>query len=290
MLRERSNMEIKKVGVVGCVLMGTGITQVCAQSGYQVTVSEINDELLNKGLSSVASRLAKDVEKGKLAQQDRESVLARIKGTTNTQDLSDCGLVIEAAIENLEMKKKIFAGLDKVCLKDTILATNTSVLSVIDIAKATTRQEKVLGLHFFNPVPVMKLVELIRTIATSDETANTGKEFVDSLGKTVAICQDTPGFIVNRLTTPLMLNAVRMVESGLATKEDIDTAITLGMNHPMGPLRLLDLIGLDTILSGVSDMYEELKDPQFAPPTLLKKMVAAGWLGRKTGKGFYEYD
>jgi len=283
-------MEVKKVGVVGCGLMGAGITQVCAQAGYQVTVSEINDELLNKGLNSIASRLAKDVEKGKMSQQDRESILARIKGTTTTKDLSDCDLVIEAAVENLDLKKKILAELDKVCLKDTILATNTSVLSIIDIANATTRQEKVLGLHFFNPAPVMKLVEVIKTIATSDETITIGKEFVESLGKTAAICQDTPGFIVNRLTTPLMLNAVRMLESGLATKEDIDTAITLGMNHPMGPLRLLDLVGLDTVLSGVSDTYEELKDPQFAPPTLLKKMVAAGWLGRKTGKGFYEYE
>jgi 3-hydroxybutyryl-CoA dehydrogenase len=254
-----------------------------------VTVSEISDDLLNKGLNSIASRLAKDVEKGKISGPDRESILARIKGTTNIKDLSDCHLVIEAAVENMELKKKIFAELDKVCPKDTILATNTSVLSIIDIAKATTRQDKVLGLHFFNPVPVMRLVEEIRTIATSDETVAICKQFVESLGKTAVIAQDTPGFIVNRLLPPFLLNAVRMVESGLATKEDIDTAITLGMNHPMGPLQLLDLVGLDTVLSGVSDTYEELKDPQFAPPTLLKKMVAAGWLGRKTGKGFYEY-
>jgi 3-hydroxybutyryl-CoA dehydrogenase len=283
-------MEIKSVGVVGCGLMGAGITQVCAQSGYQVTVSEISDDLLNKGLNSIASRLAKDVEKGKISEPDKESILARIKGTTSIKDLSGCDLVIEAAVENLELKKKIFAELDKVCPKDTILATNTSVLSIIDIANATTRQEKVLGLHFFNPVPVMKLVEVIKTIATSDEIITIGKQFVESLGKTAAVCQDAPGFIVNRITTPIMLNAVRMLESGMATKEDIDTAITLGMNHPMGPLRLLDLVGIDTVLFGITAMYEELKDPQFAPPTLMKKMVAAGWLGRKTGKGFYEYD
>jgi 3-hydroxybutyryl-CoA dehydrogenase len=282
-------MEIKKVGVVGCGLMGSGITQVCAQSGYQVVVSEINDEILNKGLASIRSRLARDVGKGKLGEPDKESILARIKGTTNIKDFSDCDLTIEAATENMDLKKKILAELDRVCPRDTILATNTSVLSIIDIAKATTRPDKVLGLHFFNPAPVMKLVEVIKTIATSDETIEIGMAFSQSLGKTAVIAPDTPGFIVNRLLPPFLLNAVRMLESGLATKEDIDTAITTGMNHPMGPLRLLDLVGLDTVLAGVSDMYEELKDPQFAPPTLLKKMVAAGWLGVKTGKGFYEY-
>ena len=283
-------MEVRKVGIVGCGLMGSGITQVCAQSGYQVVVSEISDELLNKGLASIASRLAKDVDKGKLDKQDKEAILARIKGTTSINDFSDCDLTIEAATENMDLKKKIFAELDKVCSKDTILATNTSVLSVIDIARATTRPDKVLGLHFFNPVPVMKLVEVIKTIAASDETIEIGKEFVESLSKTPVIAPDIPGFIVNRLLPPFLLNAVRMLENGLATKEDIDTAICLGMNHPMGPLRLLDLIGLDTVYYGVSAMYEELKDPQFAPPTLMRKMVAAGWLGRKTGKGFYEYE
>lgn len=282
-------MKLGKVGVVGCGLMGSGMTQVCAQSGYQVVVSEINDELLNKGLASISSRLAKDVEKGKLAQQYKESILDRIKGTTNIRDFSDCDLVIEAATENMDLKKKIFAELDKVCPKDTILATNTSGQSIIDIAVVTSRPDKVLGLHFFNPPPVMKLVEVIKTIATSDETLKIGKEFVESLGKTIAIAQDSPGFIVNRLVTPLMLNAVRMLESGLATREDIDNAISLGLNHPMGPLQLLDLIGIDSVFYGASAMYEELKDPQYASPTLMKKMVAAGWLGRKTGKGFYEY-
>ena len=282
-------MEIKKMGVVGCGLMGSGIAQVCTQSGYQVVVSEINNELLNKGLGSISSRLTKDVEKGKLAQQDKESILARIKGTTNTRDFADCPLVIEAATENIDLKKKIFAELDKVCPKHTILATNTSVLSVIDIAMVTNRPGKVLGLHFFNPAPVMKLVEVIKTIATSDETLGIGIEFVKSLGKTAVIAQDTPGFIVNRLLTPFLLNAIRMLEADVATKEDIDAAINLGLNHPVGPLRVLDLIGIDSVFFGASAIYEELKDPQYAPPTLMRRMVAAGWLGRKTGKGFYEY-
>ena len=282
-------MKFKKVGVIGCGLMGAGITQVCAQSGYQVLVSEMNDELLKKGLSSIGSRLAKDVEKGKLSQPDKESALARIKGTINMKDFADCDIVIEAATENLDVKKKIFVELDKLCPKDTVLATNTSGQSIIDIAIVTRRPDKVLGLHFFNPAPVMKLVEVIKTIATSDDTLKTGKEFIESLGKTVAVAQDMPGFIVNRLSTPFMLNAARMLENGLATREDIDNAITLGLNHPMGPLRLMDLIGVDKVFIVASTLYEELKDPQYAPPTLMRKMVAAGWLGRSTGKGFYEY-
>lgn len=282
-------MQVRKIGVVGCGLMGSGITQVCAQSGYPVVVSEINDELLNKGLSSIDSRLARDVEKGRLTQQDKDSILARIKGTTKTKDFADCDIMIEAAAEDLEVKKQLFAELDKICPKDTILATNTSGQSIIDIAVVTRRPDKVLGLHFFNPAPLMKLVEVIKTIATSDATLETSKEFVESLGKTVAVAQDIPGFIVNRLGTPFMLNAVRMLENGLATKEDIDNAITLGLNHPMGPLRLIDLIGVDKVYIVASTLYEELKDPQYAPPTLMRKMIAAGWLGRSTGKGFYDY-
>jgi len=282
-------MEIKKVGVVGCGTMGNGIVIVCAQSGYQVVVSEINDQLLNKGLASINSFLTKSVEKGKLSQPDRDSALARIKGTTNTQDFSDCDLVIAAAVENMDLKKKIFAEVDKICPKHTILATNTSCLSIIDIAMATSRPDKVLGLHFMNPVPIMKLLEIVRTIATSDETLDTGRTFGASLGKTVVLAKDTPGFIVNFLLMPFLLNAMRMLDAGVASREDIDTAINLGLGHPMGPLTLADLIGLDTILFVVSAIYEELKDPQYAPPPLLRKMVTAGWLGRKTGKGFYEY-
>jgi 3-hydroxybutyryl-CoA dehydrogenase len=283
-------MEIKKVGVVGCGLMGCGIAQVCAQSGYQVVVSEVNEPLLNKGLASISSRLARDVEKGKLSPEDKDSALSRIKGTTNTKDFSDCDLVIEAILENTGLKKKVFAELDGICPKHAILATNTSCLSIIDIAMATTRPEKVLGLHFFSPVPVMKLLEIVRTIATSDETLKLSQEFGKSLGKTIVIAKDTPGFIVNRLLIPFVLNAIRMLEAGVATREDIDAGINLGLNHPMGPLTLSDFAGLDTLYFIASSMYEEVKEPQYAPPTLLKKMVAAGWLGRKTGKGFYDYD
>jgi len=282
-------MEIKRVGIVGCGLMGSGISQVCAQSGYQVVVSEINDELLNKGLASISSFLTRSVKKGRVSQVEKEATLARIKGTTNTKDFGDCDLIIEAAIENMDVKKKIFAELDKVCSEDAILATNTSCLSIIDMATATTRPEKVLGIHFFNPVPSMKLVEIVKTVATNDETLKVGKEFGKSIGKTTIIAPDTPGFIVNRLLLPFMLGACRMLEAGLATKEDIDTGVRLGLGHPMGPLALADLIGMDTILFIANAIYEELKDPLYAPPIILKKMVAAGWLGRKTGKGFYEY-
>jgi len=282
-------MEIRKVGVVGCGLMGAGIVQVCAQSGYQVVTSEINDELLNKGLASINAALTKSVDKGKLSQQDKDATIARIKGTTNTKDFADCDLMIEAVVENMDLKKKIFAELDKICPKHAILATNTSCLSIIDMAMATTRSDRVLGLHFFNPAPVMKLMEVVRTVATSDETFEIGKSFGESLGKTVVAAQDAPGFIVNRLMMPFLLNAIRMLEAGVATREDIDTGVNLGLNHPMGPLALADLIGIDTVYFVSNSIYEEFKDPQYAPPTLMKKMIAAGWLGRKTGKGFYEY-
>lgn len=282
-------MEIKQVGVVGCGQMGSGITQVCAQAGYPVIVSEINEELLNKGLASINSSLTKSVEKERITHQDKDSTLARIKGTTDMKDFSDCDLVIEAAIENLDLKKKIFIELDKICPKPAILATNTSCLSIIDMAMATTRPDKMLGLHFFNPVPAMKLLEIVKTIATSEETIELGKNFGKSLGKTIIIAQDAPGFIVNRLMVPQILNAIRMVEAGVATREDIDTGLTSGLNHPLGPLSLADLVGLDTLYFIANGIYAEFKDPQFAPPILLKKMVTAGWLGRKTGKGFYEY-
>ena len=282
-------MEIKKVGVVGCGQMGSGIAQVCAQSGYQVVVSEINDELLNKGLASINSSLSKSVEKGKLSQQDKDATLGRIKGTTNTKDFNGCDLLIEAAIENMDLKKKMFAELDKICPKHTILASNTSGLSIIDMAMVTSRPDKVLGLHFFNPAPLMQLLEIVKTIATSDDTLETGKSFGKSLGKSIVIAKDTPGFIVNRLVTSFMLNAIRMLEAGVATREDIDTAVKLGLNHPMGPLELCDFIGLDVVYAMGATVYEGFKDSQYVPPPLLAKMVTAGWLGRKTGKGFYNY-
>ncbi|MFH1003486.1 MAG: 3-hydroxybutyryl-CoA dehydrogenase [Chloroflexota bacterium] len=282
-------MEIKRVGVVGCGLMGSGITQVCAQAGYQVTVSEINQELLKKGLGSLDGRLAKSVADGKMSAPDKAAVLGRITGTTDTKDFRGCDLVIEAAVENMDLKKKIFAELDGICPAHAILASNTSGLSIIGMASATKRPEKVLGTHFFNPVPVMKLVEVVRSIATSDETLESVKAFVKSLGKTHIVAKDTPGFIVNRLTSALMLTAIRLLESGAATREDIDTAATLGLNHPMGPLALLDLVGIDTVYHNNLVVYDELNDPLYAPPPLMRSMVAAGWLGRKTGKGFYDY-
>jgi len=282
-------MEIKKVGVVGCGIMGGGIAQVSAQAGFEVVVSEINDELLNKGLAGINSILSRNVEKGRISQEDKDATMARIKGTTNTKDFSDCDLVIEAVIENMDLKKKVFAELDKICPKHAILASNTSCLSVIDMAKATNRPEQVLGMHFFNPVPVMRLLELVKTILTSDETMETARKFGEAIGKTVSVSPDIPAFVVDQLANPFLLDAIRMVENGVATAEDIDTGVRLGLNHPMGPLALADLVGLDTILFIANALYDELKDPKFAPPTLLKKMVAAGWLGRKTGKGFYEY-
>ncbi len=275
--------------MVGCGQMGNGIAQVCAQSGYPVVVSEINDELLKKGLSSIDASLTRSLQKEKITRQDREATLTLIKGTTDTRDFGDCDLVIEAAVENLDLKKKIFGNLDEVCPKRAILATNTSCLSIIDMAVATKRPDKVLGLHFFNPVPVMKLLEIVRTVATGEETLEIGQNFGRSLGKTTVVAQDFPGFIVNRLMVPQVLNAIRMLESGIATREDIDTGMTLGLNYPMGPLALADLVGLDTLLFIANGIYNEFRDAQYAAPTLLKKMVTAGWLGRKTGKGFYEY-
>jgi 3-hydroxybutyryl-CoA dehydrogenase len=283
-------MEIKKVGVVGCGLMGSGIAQVCAQSGYRVVVSEISATLLKKGLASIDRFLTKSVEGGKISPQDKASTLSRIKGTTNTKDFADCDLVVEAIIEKMELKRRVFAELDKICPQRTVLATNTSVLSVINIAEATTRPDKVLGLHFFNPVPMMELVEAVKTIATSEDTIRIGTEFIKSLGKTAIVAKDTPGFVVNRQLAPFINNAIRMLENGVASREDIDAGVKLGLNHPIGPLQLADFIGLDTIYFGAIDMYDKFKEPQYAPPVLLQKMVAAGWLGRKTGKGFYDYD
>ena len=282
-------MQIKKVGVVGCGLLGSGIAQVCAQSGYQVVVSEANDELLNKGLKSINNFLTKSIEKGKISQQDKDATLSRMKGTTNLNDFSDCDLVIEAVTENMDLKKKVFIELDKICPQHAILSSNTSALSIIEMAAVTRRLEKVLGLHFMNPVPIMPLLEIVQTISTSDETLETSKEFGKSLGKTIVIAKDTPGFIVNRLHVSFTLNAIRILEAGIATKEDIDTSIKLGLNHPMGPITLADFLGIDTLFYIACDMYDKLKDPQYAPPILLQKMIAAGWYGRKSGKGFYEY-
>ncbi len=282
-------MDIKKVGVVGCGSMGAGIAQLCAQSGFAVVVSEINDELLKKGLASIDKTLARSVEKGKLSQQDKDAVMGRIKGTISTKDFADCDLVIEAAIENLDLKKKIFAELDGICPKQAILATNTSCLSIIDMAIVTKRADRVVGLHFFNPAPVMKLLEIVRTIATSEETMAISKAFGEKLGKTTVVAKDAPGFIVNRLWIPYLLHCIRLYEEGVASREDIDNAVSLGLNYPMGPLTLSDMVGIDVVKFVSDALYEQLKDPRYITPTLVDKMVAAGWLGRKTGKGFYDY-
>ena len=282
-------MEIKKVGVVGCGIMGAGIAQVCAQSGYQVVVSEINEELLNKGLAVLNTFLTKGIERGKLSQQDKDDILSRIKGTTDMQDFKDCELVIEAVVENMELKKKIFAQLDKICPDHAILASNTSALSVIDMAMVTSRPDRMLALHFMNPVPIMKLLEVGRTVLTSEETMGISRKFGESLGKTVVVTKDAPGLIANRLLTAFLVNAVNMYDSGAATRDDIDAAIKLGLNHPMGPLELADFIGLDTVYAMINAVYEEFHDARYAPPLLLKKMVTAGMLGRKSGRGFYEY-
>ncbi|MCL0087801.1 3-hydroxybutyryl-CoA dehydrogenase [Dehalococcoidia bacterium] len=282
-------MQIKKVGVIGCGLMGAGIAQTCAQSGYETMVSEVNEELLNKGLGMIKAQLARSVQKGKLTKEDEERILGRLKGTTKLSDFNGCDLVIEAIIEKMELKKQVFSELDRICPKHAILASNTSCLSIIEMAAATQRASQVLGMHFFNPVPVMRPVELVKTIATSEDTMNTAIEFSKSLGKEVVIARDTPGFIVNLLLIPFLLDAIRALDNGLASKEDIDTGIRLGLNHPMGPLTLLDFVGLDTTYYIACAMYEEFRDPKFAPPPLLKQMVTAGWLGRKTGKGFYDY-
>lgn len=282
-------MEIKKVGVVGCGLMGGGITEVCAKAGYPVVVREVAQQFLDKGIGAIKTSMERAVKKGKMTEEEAAATIGRIKGTLDFADFGDCDLVIEAAIENMDEKKKIFAALDKACPPHAYLASNTSCLSILDMAIQTKRPDKVLGLHFFSPVPVMQLVEIVKTLVTSDESIEMARQFCPSIGKKSVLCQDTPGFIANRLAMVYLVYVIRCYESGLATKEDIDMTMRLGLNHPMGPLELSDFIGLDTIYYILSAMYEELKDPLFAPPSLLKKMVTAGHLGRKTGKGFYDY-
>jgi 3-hydroxybutyryl-CoA dehydrogenase len=282
-------MEIKKVGVVGCGLMGSGIAEVCARAGYGVIVREINEELLQKGLGRIQSSLSAAATKAKITQEQAMQAWSRIQGTMSLPDFAGCDLAIEAAIESMDLKKQVFAELDGILPPHAILASNTSSLCVTEMASVTRRGDKVLGIHFFNPVPVMPLIEFVRTILTSDETMVSARQFGASLGKTMVTAKDTPGFIVNRLLIPYILDAVRVYEDGLATREDIDTAIRLGLNHPMGPLTLLDFVGLDTCLFIADAMFEEYKDRRYAAPPLLRRMVLAGQLGRKSGKGFYDY-
>jgi len=282
-------MEIRTLGVLGCGQMGSGIVQVFAQSGYEVVAVDSDEKMIEKGLKGIDKRLTSRVEKGKLSHSEKDTILARIQRSTRPEDLKGCDLVEEAVPEDLALKKKIFSQLDEICKKETIFGTNTSGLSVTDMAAATKRPDKLLGMHFHNPAPVMQLLELVRTIMTSEETIDSVKRWGATLGKTVVVAPDVGGFIVTRLFTPFLLGAVRMLEAGIASRDEIDLSMKLAVNHPMGPLEVVDFIGLDTELSIAETLYEETKDPKYAPPLLLKKMVTAGWLGRKTGKGFYEY-
>jgi 3-hydroxybutyryl-CoA dehydrogenase len=284
------DMELKRIGVVGCGLMGSGIAEVCARADYEVVVREVNDELLQKGLDRIRQSLTRAVSRGKTTQEQADRAWAHIRGTLALADFADCDLVVEAAIENMDLKKEIFSELDRILPPHAILASNTSSLCVTEMASVTGRGDKVLGIHFFNPVPVMPLIEFVRTILTSDATMEIAHQFGASLGKTMVTAKDTPGFIVNRLLIPYLLDTIRIYEEGLATKEDIDNAIKLGLNHPMGPLTLLDFVGLDTTLFIADAMYEEYKDPRYAAPPLLRRMVLAGHMGRKSGKGFYDYS
>jgi 3-hydroxybutyryl-CoA dehydrogenase len=282
-------MEIKKVGVVGCGTMGSGLAIAAAQAGYEIIVSEASEELLKKGLASISLWFSKGVEKGKLTDKDKDKILSRIKGTIDLKDMGNCQIIIEAAFENLALKKEIFKKLDDVCIPETILASNTTCLSIIDIAGVTKRPEKVIGMHFFNPPQTMKLVEIVRSIAVSEETYETAIKFAKSLGKETITAKDICGFIVSRLVFAYSIEAMRILEEGIGTMEDIDKGAMLGLGFPMGPFALGDFSGLDTGLDVMKALYEEHKDKRFAPPIILKKYVAAGRLGRKVGKGWYDY-
>jgi 3-hydroxybutyryl-CoA dehydrogenase len=282
-------MKIRKVGIIGCGQMGSGIAQVCARSGYTVLVSENGRELLKKGLANIATSLDREVRKHNISLQEKNTILARISGTTNNDEFRDCELTIEAVVEKLDLKKDIFLQLDNICSSEAILATNTSSFQVSEITEITKHPDRIVGLHFFNPVPVMKLIEMVKTPATSEITLKTAKQFGESLGKTVVVVHDSPGFIVNRLMTSQILNAILLLESGTATREDIDTAMSLGLNHPIGPLALADLIGLDTLFTIAENIYRKSGDERYAAPAMLKKLIAEGHLGRKTGHGFYHY-
>jgi 3-hydroxybutyryl-CoA dehydrogenase len=287
-------MEIKKVGVLGCGLMGSGIAQVAATAGFDVTVLELEQKYLDKGFAGIEKSLAKfaesPVEKGGITAQQKDAIRARLKGTTNRQNLADCDIVIEAIIENVQQKRDMYDSLDGIVRKDAIFATNTSSISVTELMAATSRPERFIGLHFFNPVPLMKLVEVVRTIATSPEVYDSACEFAKRLGKVPVRTSDKTGFIVNRLLVPYLLDAIRVYEEGVGSIEDIDNAMKLGCGYPMGPFTLLDFVGLDTTYYITHVMYDEFKERRFASPPLLKRLVMAGWYGRKTGRGFYDYS
>jgi len=283
-------MAIEKVGVVGCGLMGSGIAQTVAQAGLQATVREVSTELIGKGFANIDKSLARLVQRGTLTAAERDAARNRLRGTTKLDDLAGCDFIIEAITEQLPAKKELFRALDAVCPPQTIYASNTSSLSITEMAVATRRPERFVGLHFFNPVPIMKLAEVIRTIATDPKVYQEVAAFAGRLGKTAVRTSDRTGFVVNRLLVPYLLDAVRALEEGVATIPDIDQAMKLGCGHPMGPLTLLDFVGLDTTYYIANIMFDEFKERRFAPPPLLKRMVMAGWNGRKSGRGFYEYS
>ena len=282
-------MAIQTVGVIGCGLMGSGIAQVSAQAGFPTIVVEANQQLLGKGLGGIKTSLDALVAKAKIDQKARDEAIARLTGSTRLEELKGCDLVIEAITENQALKDETFARLDTICPPHALLATNTSSCNVTAMAAATKRPGQVLGLHFFNPVPLMKLVEVVQTILTADATVKTAYAWVQAIGKTPVKTKDSTAFIVNRLLVPYLLDAVRLYESGLASLEDIDTAMKLGCGYPMGPFTLLDLVGLDTAMYVAEVMFDEFREPRYAPPPLLKRMVMAGRLGRKSGRGFYDY-
>ncbi len=280
---------IKKVGIIGFGQMGSGIGQVSAAADYSITACDVSDDVLKRGLGYITKSLDKAIERGKADQAFKDKVLGNITTTTKFEDLADCDLVCEAVIENMDVKKGVYERLDTICKAETIFASNTSSLSIGDMAAVTDRRDRFVGLHFFNPVPIMKLVEVVRTLDTSDDTFNTAFKFAESVGKTCVTAKDSPGFIVNVLLVPYLLDAIRQLERGLASREDIDNGMMLGCGHPMGPLTLTDFIGTDTILYIADIMFEEFKDAHYAAPPLLRRMVNAGYLGKKSGRGFYDY-
>lgn len=278
------------VGVVGCGLMGSGIAQVCAEAGHTVIVREVNEGVLAKGLGSIERFLGKGVEKGKLTAEKKAGVMGRLKGTTKLDDLSGCEIVIEAVVENIALKHETFGALNEVCGKDAIFASNTSSLSITEMAVGSGRADRFVGLHFFNPVPLMKLVEVVRGPLTNPDVFETMCAFGTGIGKTVVRATDKPGFIVNRLLVPYMVDAIRALEQGVGSVQDIDEAMKLGCGYPMGPFTLLDFVGIDTTYYIANIMFDEFKEARYAPPTLLKRMAQAGLHGKKTGKGFYDYS
>lgn len=280
---------IRTVAVVGAGLMGSGIAEVCARAGYETWVREVTDDLCRRGLDAIRRSLDRAVEKGKVTAEAREEALSRIHTTTALEDLASADLVIEAITEEIDLKTELFRTLDRLCPPETLFASNTSSLTITQLAAATQRPDRVVGLHFFNPVPVMKLVEVVRTIATSDETFHSAMEFARTLGKEPIEARDVSGFIVNRLLVPYVLDAIRGLEAGLGSIADIDKGMTLGTGHPMGPFALADFVGLDTLYRVAEIMFEEYREPRFAPPPLLKRMVTLGHFGRKSGRGFYDY-